>query len=331
MLTKQKLPAVVLNELLRKFPLGTIRKIELLATSGNISYIVNTDEKNYLLRLSPLGFRWRSKQEIDAELEIIDYLLAKKFPVVKPIATKSGKQIISWKNHFGYLREFINAKPKLNPTLDEVRQFGELLGTFHNLIDNYKTKYKRKHIWDLKETKKNFEEDKKIILKSNFKQKMEFIEKFEKEIFSLNFPENLPSGTIHEDLGKRHVLWQKDKIVGIIDFDRSYYGKLILDLGEACRGWCFINNWKRWSNGVFQSLINGYQSKRRLTDPEKKYLVNSIKFGILERSLSFCLRFIQVTNDPEDVKYALYSISDSGPLGMVEKNREKIEKFLKIA
>lgn len=330
-LTKQELPSVTLKELLKKFDLGTIKKIKPLATSGNIAYIISTIKKNYLLRLSPLGFRWRSKQEIDAELEIINYLIKKRFPVPKPITAKNGGQIISWGNHFGYLREFINAKPKLNPNLEKVKQFGELLGIFHNLIDDYKTRHKRKHVWDLRETKKNFKHDKIIILRSNFAQKRNFIKRFEKEIFQINFPENLPSGTIHEDLGRRHVLWQRDKIIGIIDFDRSYYGKLILDLGQACRGWCFTNNWKRWDSKKFQALLRGYQSKRKLTNPEKKSLVDAIKFGILERSLSFCLRFIQVTNDPEDGKYALYSILENGPLGMVEENREKIEKFLKIA
>jgi len=329
MLAKQKLPPIVLKKLLEKFNLGVIKKVKPLATSGNISYIVNINKKNYLLRLSPSGFRRRSEQEIDAELEIINYLFKKNFPVAQPITTKNGKQIISWKNHFGYLREFVDAKPKLNPTSEEVEQFGELLGVFHNLISNYKTKHKRRHIWDLNESKKNFKQDKRIILKSDFKQKNEFIKKFENEIFKLNFPESLPSGTIHEDLGKRHVLWQKDKIISIIDFDRNYYGKLILDLGQACRGWCFTNNWKKWNDNKFQALLNGYQNKRKLTDIEKKYLVDSIKFGILERSLSFYLRFILVTNDLKDAEYALYSISENGPLGIIEKNREKIEKFLK--
>ncbi|MDP2967086.1 MAG: phosphotransferase, partial [bacterium] len=171
---------------------------------------------------------------------------------------------------------------------------------------------------------------KRIILRSNFEQKEKFVEKFEKEIFLLNFPNNLPSGAIHEDLGKRHILWQKNKIIAIVDFDRSYYGKLILDLGEACRGWCFIDNWKKWSSKNFQALITGYQNKRKLTRLEKEYLVDAIKFGILERGLAFCLRFIQETKDSEDKEYALYSISENGLLGMVEKNRGTIAKFLKM-
>jgi len=331
MLIIQELPLVVLKQLLRKFDLGVVKKVQPLATSGNISYIINTSGKKYLFRLSPFGFRWRSKQEIGAELEIINFLLKKKIPTPRPIITRGGEQIISWKNHHGYLREFIDAKPKLNPTLREIKQFGKLLGRFHNLVKNYETEHKRKHIWNLEETKKNFRQDEKLILKGDkgdFEQRKEFIKKYKKEIFSLNFPKNFPSGTIHEDLGKRHVLWQKDKIVGIIDFDRSYYGNLILDLGQACRGWCFTNNWRKWDNERFQTLLDGYQSKRRLSSLEKNFLVDAIKFGILERGLSFYLRFVTTTHDYEDKEYARYSISESGLLGMVEKNREKIEEFL---
>ncbi len=331
MLTKQKLPLFALKNILKKFDLGKLKEIKPLATSGNITYIIKTNRNNYLLRLCPLGGRWRSKKEIAAELELVNYLLKNNFPLPKPILTKRGEQIISWKNHFGYLREFVNAEPKLNPKIKEVEKFGKLIGWFHNLVKNYKTKDERKHIWDLEKTKQSFKQDKGIILKSNFAQKEEFIKRFAEEIFLLNFPKNLPSGTIHEDLGKRHVLWQKDKIVGVVDFDRSYYGKLILDLGEACRGWCFVNNWKKWDNKNFQALITRYQSKRKLTKLEKKYLIDAIKFGILERALSFCLRFIEVTRDPEDEKFAWHSISERGLLGMVNVNRKKIENLMKIA
>ncbi|MBU3964965.1 phosphotransferase [Patescibacteria group bacterium] len=330
MLIKQKFLFLALKKILCEFDIGQIKKIKPLATSGNITHVISANKKKYLLRLSPLGLRWRSENEILAELELIDHLLKNNFPVPKPAISKMGKRIVFYKKHFGYLREFIDGNPKLNPTAREIKKFGEIVGWFHNLIQNYKTKNKRKHIWDLEETKQTFKQYKGIILKSNFAQKEEFIKRFEKEIFLLNFPKNLSSGTIHEDLGKRHILWRKNKIIGIIDFDRSYYGKLILDLGEACRGWCFINNWKKWSNKNFQALISGYQNKRKLTKLEKKYLVDAIKFSIIERGLAFCLRFIQETKDPKDREYSLYSISKSGHLGMIEKNRKTIEKFLKM-
>lgn len=328
MLTKQKIPSGILNKILSQFDLGQIIKIEPLSTSGNISYIIKTKSKSYFLRLSPSGHRWRSRKEIAAELEVINYLKKNKFPVFGPIKTKNGKEIISHKKHHGYLREFTKAKEKLNPPVIEVKRFGEVLGWLHLLTENYKTKSKRNHIFDLKETQRHFKENKPKILQSNLKNKKEFVEKFEKEIFSLNFPENLPSGMIHEDLGKRHVLWQKDKVAAIVDFDRSYYGKLILDLGQACRSWCFTNNWKKWSNQNFRYLIGGYQKKRKLSKSEKRFLVDAIKFGILERGMSFCLRFIMVTQDKKDREFAFQSIFEH--LKIMEQNRIDIEKWLKI-
>lgn len=330
MLKKQKIPANALRNILSNFDLGKIKKIEPFATSGNISYIIETNKGKYFLRLSPYGIRWRSRKEILAEIELINYLYKNKFPVSASLQSKNGEPVISWQKHYGYVRKIINGREKLNPKIKEVEIFGRALGFLHKLIKNYRTRYKRNHIWNLKQTRKYFEEDKKIILKSKFKNKKEFTDKFKREIYSLNFPDNLPSGTIHEDLGKRHIIWRKNKVIGFIDFDRSYYGKLVLDLGQACRGWCFVNNWKKWSNENFKALIKGYESQRKLTGLEKKYLIGAIKFGILERGLAFCLRYINVTKDPEDEEYAWHSISDEGLIGMIDKNSKKIAASLKI-
>lgn len=307
MLTKQQLTTEELHKIIGRFDLGKIEKIEPLATSGNIAYIIKTLERSYFLRLCPLGPRWRSQEEIAAELELINYLRAANFPVVGAVKDRGGKEIISWGKHNGYLREFIEAQEKLNPTVEEVAKFGEIVGWLHSLTENYQTQNKREHIFNLAETKAYFEENKEKILTSNFKDKEKFVDRFEVELNRLAFPNTLPQGMIHEDLGKRHAIWQKDEIKALADFDRCYFGQLILDLGEACRGWCFVNNWQEWSNANFTALIEGYQRKRKLTDLEKHLLPNAIKFGILERALSFCLRFITVTHDKEDEQFALES------------------------
>jgi len=306
---KQDLPRETVEDILNQFDLGQIEKIEPLTTSGNISYVIGTDRKKYFLRLClENGPRWRSNEEIAAEIELIDYLHAARFPVFVPIKNKNGEEAIHFGKHNGYLREFIEAEEKLTPSFEEITKFGETIGWLHSLTENYKTRNHRAHIFDLTETKRHFLESKDMILTSNFKDKNKFVEKFEKEISSLNFPDNLPQGTIHEDLGKRHVLWQKDEVVGIVDFDRSYFGKLVLDLGQACRGWCFVDDWQKWSDENFQALLQGYEKKRKLTELEKKYLFDAIKFGIIERSLSYCLRFIGVTHNKEDEEFALDSI-----------------------
>ncbi len=299
-----------------------------LLTTGNITYLIETANQKYILRICPEGPRFRSKQEIAGELELIDYLLKNKFPAPIPIADKKGERIIEWKGNYGYIKKYDNGITILDPNSEQVKMFGRTIGWLHHLISGFKTKNKREHIFDLAETKKNFSSNKKIILRSNFKNKEQFIEKIKDELFRLDFPDDLPKGMIHEDLGKRHVLWQGKEISYILDFDRCYYGKIILDLGQACRGWCFVNDWKNWSNENFESLISGYQNKRRLTDIEKKYCFPAIKFAVLERSIAFALRFILATNDSEDEKFAYQSVFDI--MKLLNINKDQINQILKL-
>jgi homoserine kinase type II len=330
MLSKQTILKQDLDSVLSNFNFRNILSIEPMSTSGNVSYIITTDLGKYFLRLSPdKGPRYRSISEIHSEIELLYYLRQNNFPVLLPIKGKDGRIMISIKNHNGYIRKFIGDNARDNPTPEEVEEFGQALGRFHVLIRNFNTKNKREHIFDFERTKEFFKEDMKYIMNSNFKFKKKFASMINSVLESLNFPEYLPSGMIHEDLGKRHVLWRGNKISSIIDFDRAYYGKIILDFGQACRGWCFKDNWRVWSNENFRHLLRGYSKRRKLTEIEKGYLIDAIKFAIIERAISFSLRYIGKTKDPEDEKYALHSVLENGLLDMVEKNRKEIEKILK--
>lgn len=314
------------RKILGDFEVGGIEKIEKIPTSGNITFRIDSALGKYVLRLCPEGERWRSREEIAAELELIDHLHKFDFPAPRPVRKKDGSRIVEWQNEYGCLRKYEEGSALVNPTPAEVQEFGRVFGWFHKLVEGYKTKHKREHIWDLKQTKKYFEEDKTHILKSNFKNKVWFVKKLEEEFSKLAFPEGLSKGMIHEDLGRRHVLWEKGRITCILDFDRTYYGKLVLDLGQALRGWCFVDNWHRWSKNNFKALLKGYQSKRKLISREKKYLYDAVKFAILERGLAFCLRFIGVTNMPSDEQFARRSVSDTDLLGMLEKERKDFQK-----
>lgn len=331
MLIRHPLSDEDLRLVLENFNFRDILYVELMPTSGNVSYIITTLLGKYFLRLCPdKGPRYRTADEIYSEIELLFHLTKNNFPVILPIRTKEGNRIISIKNHNGYIRRFFEDDYKTNPNPHQIKEFGKAVGRFHSLISNFSTERQREHIFDPENTKEFFRQNRRHILNSGFKNKQKFVSRINSILDSMDFPEYLPSGMIHEDLGKRHVLWnaKKDRISAIIDFDRTYFGKLILDLGQACRGWCFTGNWEKWSNKNFRSLIKGYSKRRRLTNIEKRYLVDAIKFAILERAISFCLRFLFTTKDPEDENYALYSVLEGGLIDLVESNREEIENIL---
>ncbi len=283
-----------LASIVKKYNIGRFKKTRLVKTSGNLGSIINTSEGEYFLRLCGEGYRWRSKREIEGELNLIGRLIKNKFPVIDYERTINNTKVISIKGRNGYIRKFIKARQvKGNPTERKVYKVGQTLGKFHQIVKNYKANDLRKNLdFGVEETKKYFYEEKNNILKSNFKDKNKFVEVFANEINKIKLPKNLSRGMIHEDLGKRHIFWQDNEIIAIIDFDRSYFGYLILDLGQALRGWCFINNWQTWSKDNFQSFLKGYQSFRKIATKEKKYLLPAIKFAILERALAFCVRYI---------------------------------------
>ncbi|HNX10976.1 MAG TPA: phosphotransferase [bacterium] len=313
MFTKQKIPVSVLTKILSGFALGKINTMTPLPTSGNIAYIIQIKNNKYFLRLSPLGPRWRSRGEIAAEIELLDYLADNDFPVSRPLANSKGNKIITWQKHQGYLREYVSGKEKTRPTVKEVREFGRLLGRFHSLVENYQTKNKRRHIWNPAATQKYF-------LSIQKKLDKQFAALFSERLSALRFPKKLPSGSIHEDLGKRHVLWRNNQIVAVLDFDRFYFAPLIFDLGQAIRGWCFLGEKQKWSSDNFKALISGYQSKRLLSQIEKEALVDSIKFAVLERSLSFYSKYIYVSRDKADLDYAWFSLREiMGRLDKIER------------
>ena len=119
----------------------------------------------------------------------------------------------------------------------------------------------------------------------------------------MNFSVDLPSGAIHEDLGMRHVIFKKEKISCVIDWDRFYKGYFVLDLGQAIRGWCF-DDWKILNKQKLNSLLYGYTSIRELTSLEKEFLYDAVRFAFVERIISFALHGIK-TNDEKLLRYAV--------------------------
>jgi len=300
-----------ITNLISQYNIGQIKFITPIKTSGNRSFLIVTDLGQYFLRLCGDLHRYRSKEGIEGELDLLDKLKANNFPVIDYIKTKTGERVVNLGNHNGYLSKYLAGEfVQGDPGEKQLATVGKILGRYHKLVENYKIEKRNNLNFGLDKTKRFFEERKEEILKSNFAQAEKFVEVFAKEINNLNFPENLPQGMLHEDLGRRHVIWQDEKITAIIDFDRTYFGPLILDLGQALRGWCFMDNWQNWSQDNARIFLAGYESERKLSDLEKEYLVPAIKFAILERALSFCLKFIYSDKpDKEDERFAWKSLS----------------------
>ena len=81
------------------------------------------------------------------------------------------------------------------------------------------------------------------------------------------WPTDLPGGVIHADLFTDNVLFIGDAVSGLIDFYFACTDAFAYDLGICLNAWCFE------SDGSFnltkgRAMISGYETVRRLTQPE---------------------------------------------------------------
>ena len=87
------------------------------------------------------------------------------------------------------------------------------------------------------------------------------------EALAAAWPSGLPGGVIHADLFTDNVLFIGDAVSGLIDFYFACTDAFAYDLGICLNAWCFE------SDGSFnltkgRAMISGYESVRRLTEPE---------------------------------------------------------------
>jgi homoserine kinase type II len=91
---------------------------------------------------------------------------------------------------------------------------------------------------------------------------------------------DLPSGVIHGDLFRDNVLWHKDEIGALLDFESASHGPFAYDLSVTALAWCYSN---RFDAALLSALLDGYHAERPLAPAERAALATEGALG--------CLRF----------------------------------------
>ncbi|MBL4718163.1 MAG: homoserine kinase [Erythrobacter sp.] len=98
------------------------------------------------------------------------------------------------------------------------------------------------------------------------------------------WPEDLPRSIIHSDLFPDNVLMLDDRVTGMIDFYFACTGAMAYDLAVTHAAWCFDDAGETCDHALGRALIEGYESVRVLSEPERTAL------PLLAEGA--CLRFI---------------------------------------
>ena len=242
----------------------------------NTNYKVKTTKNYYILTI----FEERvNKKNLPFFLSLMLSCNKRKICCPKPILDTKGKLTNNFNQKKIAIFSFLNGKSKKNWTELNCFELGKTLGQFHSINKSFKEKISNE--FSLGFWKEIF----KKMDRSKLDSVIPGIHKLLNEelgIISLNWPKDLPKGIIHADLFPDNIFFKGKKISGILDFYFSCHDFFIYDLAITINAWCFKKG--KFNQFFFNQIIKGYQSKRILTEKEKK------QFNIILRGAS--LRFL---------------------------------------
>ena len=265
----------------------------------NTNYVIIANKKKYILTI----FEKRVKeQDLPFFCELISLLNKSGFKCPLPLLNLENNPISTFKRKKLTILTFISGKSKENLSNENCEDIGKEAAKLHLLTSNFKIH--RKNALSIESWRNMFENIKDKCIKIH-KDLPNLIEANLKDI-EKNWPSNLPSGIIHADLFKDNIIFENNKVSGIIDFTFSCNDFYALEIAICFNALCFDGVKSNLSFNVTKAkkFIDGYSSIRKLSDQEK----NSIK--ILSQGAALRFLLTRVFDAINTVEGALVKIKD---------------------
>ena len=265
----------------------------------NTNYVIIANKKKYILTI----FEKRVKeQDLPFFCELISLLNKSGFKCPLPLLNLENSPISTFKRKKLTILTFISGKSKENLSNENCEDIGKEAAKLHLLTSNFKIQ--RKNALSIESWRNMFENIKDKCIKIH-KDLPNLIEANLKDI-EQNWPSNLPSGIIHADLFKDNIIFENNKVSGIIDFTFSCNDFYALEIAICFNALCFDGVKSNLSFNVTKAkkFIDGYSSIRKLSDQER----NSIK--ILSQGAALRFLLTRVFDAINTVEGALVKIKD---------------------
>ena len=257
------------NFIKEKYQLSENFDCKLFRTGVNHTYFISDDETKFVFRV--YCHNWRTKREIEQELELLMLLKNNFLTISHPIADINGNLIqeINAPEGIRYAVLFSYAEGEKMRFMSNKTCFsiGSLMAKIHNITQNKKIE------------RVNY--DSEILLTKAYQHLKPFFDenldemKFLKEIESKTpkrFQEFINSknteGIVHLDIWYDNLSVNNENEITIFDFDNCGNGLLILDVGYFLKQLFFIESDKNEYELKAKSFLNGYQKTRNLSKKE---------------------------------------------------------------
>ena len=238
------------------------------------SYLVNAGESSFMLRVAPAN--WRSPEQLNAELDLLNFLNQHQLSAPQPVSQKDGTfiQAIHAPEGIRYAILF-TLVPGSSPSMNETTgyRYGEAVAQLHTLTDDYPANragfhFDRSDMVD--EPLARIE-----VLFSAHRNEYEYLLEIAPRLNKIaeTLPRTAPTyGICHGDLnaGNFHL----NDVAGwsLVDFEYFGYGWRVFDIATFFNTQLIDQGRTDDTRRILQAFLDGYQARRPLSQPELESL-----------------------------------------------------------
>lgn len=266
-------PEHLANYLMAQYGLSKHVQCSVIRQGVNHTYKVVDGTSQFALRV--YCHNWRSKEEIQAELDLLNLLQKQQIGVSGPIGDKGGHYIQELPalegNRYAVLFSFAQGKSIRNPDLNVCHQLGVEMARMHQLTENKKARRKEYNAESLVQWA--FDQvGHRVPLDAEPMQYFQRASHLITKEFEQADSGQLRLGIVHLDLWYDNMKITDDGQVTFFDFDNCGNSWLFVDLAY-CLMLLFKNEPDRTQFELKKkTLIDGYESICGISDEENRLL-----------------------------------------------------------
>ena len=264
-----------LTEWLKAYPLGTLLELKGIASGiTNTNYFVTTTSGRYVLTL----FEEHTAEELPYFLDLMTHLAERGVPCPHPVKRNDGVQLDELNGKPAALVSCLAGRDIETPNEIHCAEVGRVLANMHIAGESFsgKSHDTRDSVW------RQTTADKVFGLLNADDQTM--LSQVMQRQASLNL-DRLPQGVIHADLFRDNVLFDGEKIGGLIDFYYACRGAFLYDLAIAVNDWCVSADGSLDKPRVM-AMLKAYHAVRALTAEESVVWTDMLPIAALRFWLS---------------------------------------------
>jgi homoserine kinase type II len=209
----------------------------------------------------------KEMEEINLLCALLGYLEHHHFPTTRVVETREGEACIDYQGKPLYVKRFIAGEVVKKLSARQLCEIGAALARLHEIPPFPGLRNKFSYGIEC------FDELKGRSSAESYYQWLITCRRRMEEARN----EPLPRGFVHGDLFFDNMLFAKDSLVALLDFEEACDYYKIFDLGMTAVGCCAPDG--SFSLEMTAALVEGYQSQRKLEDGERRLLQLHIEYG----------------------------------------------------